>query len=133
VTGTDVNGHPATASDTADTILSQPAQGVLPLLPGVARLSGPTGCVSSASHVLAVRGQRIARVSFYVDGRYVGTRTKPNRGTAFTVTVKGSKLRNGAHRVVARVTYVADTAPHTKTLTLAFAKCARAVTPKFTG
>ncbi len=133
VTGTDTNGNPASASDPADTVLSQPALGVEPLLPGVARLSGPTGCISSRSHTLAVRGSRIARVSFYVDGRYVGTRTRPNRGTAYTVTVKGSKLRTGAHRVVAKVTYRAETNPRSRTLTLAFARCARAVTPKFTG
>ena len=133
VTGTDTNGKPASASDVADTVLSQPAQGVEPLLPGVARLRGPTGCISSATHVLTVRGSRIARVSFYVDGRYVGTRTKPNRGSAYTVTVRGSRLRTGAHRVVARVTYVPGTNPRSRTLTLAFARCARAVTPKFTG
>jgi hypothetical protein len=133
VTGTDVNGKSAFASDVADTVLSQPAQGVEPLLPGSARLRGPTGCISSRAHVLTVRGSRIARVSFYVDGRYVGTRTRPNRGTAYTVTVRGSRLRTGSHRVVARVTYVAGTNPQTRTLTLAFARCARAVTPKFTG
>jgi hypothetical protein len=133
VTGTDTNGNPASASDTADTVLNQPASGVAPLLPGVARLRGPTGCVSNASHVLTVRGKRIARVSFYIDGRYVGTRTKPNRGAAYTVTVRGSRLRKGAHRVVARVTYTPDTNPRTRTLTLAFARCARAVQPKFTG
>jgi hypothetical protein len=83
--------------------------------------------------VLTVRGKRIARVSFYIDGRYVGTRTRPNRGSAYTVTVRGSRLRTGAHRVVARVTYKADTNPRTRTLTLAFARCARAVQPKFTG
>jgi hypothetical protein len=133
VTGTDTNGRQASASDTADTVLNQPASGVAPLLPGVARLRGPTGCISNATHVLTVRGKRIARVSFYVDGRYVGTRTKPNSGSAYTVTVRGSRLRTGAHRVIARVTYLPDTNPRSKTLTLAFARCARAVTPKFTG
>jgi len=133
VTGTDTNGRPASASDTADTVLNQPAQGVAPLLAGTARLRGPTGCISSRTHTLTVRGTRIARVSFYIDGRYVGTRTRPNRGSAYTVTVKGSRLRVGGHQVVARITYRADTNPRTRTLTLAFARCARAVTPKFTG
>jgi hypothetical protein len=133
VTGTDTNNNPASASDTADTVLNQPAQGVAPLLPGSSQLRGPTGCISSRTHVLTVRGQRIARVSFYIDGRYVGTRTKPNRGTAFTVTVRGSRLRRGSHSVVARITYQGETTPQTRTLMLAFARCARAVTPKFTG
>jgi hypothetical protein len=131
VTGTPPSGPNVTATASADVPLL--GQGVLPLLPGVARLRGPTGCVSRASHVLTVRGSRIARVSFYVDGRYVGTRTRPNRGTAYTVTVRGGRLSRGSHRVTARVTYVAGTNPKTKTLRLSFARCARAVTPKFTG
>jgi hypothetical protein len=131
VTGTPPSGPNVTATAAADVPLL--GQGVAPLLPGVARLRGPTGCISSRSHVLTVRGSRIARVSFYVDGRYVGTRTKPNRGTAYTVTVRGSRLSRGSHVVTARVTYVADTNPRTKILRLSFARCARAVTPKFTG
>ena len=133
VTGVPDNGPPVSSTDAADTTLSQPAQEVQPLLPGVSRLRGPTGCISARSHVLRVTGSRIARVSFYLDGRYVGTRTKANSGSAYTFTVRGAKLRRGAHRVVARVTYRADTNPATRTLTLAFARCARAVTPKFTG
>ena len=54
-------------------------------------------------------------------------------GTAYTVTVRGSKLRRGSHLVTARITYQAETNPRTRTLQLAFARCARAVTPKFTG
>ncbi len=133
VTGVPDNGPPVSSTDAADTTLSQPAQEVQPLLPGVSRLRGPTGCIAARSHVLRVTGSRIARVSFYLDGRYVGTRTKANSGSAYTFTVRGAKLRRGAHRVVARVTYRADTNPATRTLTLAFARCARAVTPKFTG
>ena len=119
---------------TADvTLIAPPAQAVEPLLPGVSRLRGPTGCISNNTHVLRVTGSRIARVSFYVDGRYVGTRTKPNKGSAYTVTVRGSKLRRGSHVVSARVTYQAGTNPRTRTLSLSFARCARALTPKFTG
>ena len=131
VTGTPPSGPNVTATASADVPLL--GQGVLPLLPGVARLRGPTGCISSATHVLTVRGSRIARVTFYVDGRYIGTRTKPNRGTAYTVTVRGSRLRRGSHVVTARVTYVPGTNPSSRILRLSFARCARAVTPKFTG
>jgi hypothetical protein len=121
------------ATDDADVTLIAPAQQVEPLLPGVARLRGPSGCISRSTHVLRVTGSRIARVSFYVDGKYVGTRTKPNSGSAYTVTVRGAKLRRGSHRVVARVTYQAGTTPQSRTLNLTFARCARALTPKFTG
>jgi len=130
-TGTPPSGPPVSATATADVPLF--AQGVLPLLPGAARLRGPTGCVSSARHVARVTGSRIARVSFYVDGRYVGTRTRPNSGRSYTVTVRGSRLRRGAHIITARITFAADTTPKTKTIRIAFARCARAVQPKFTG
>ena len=131
VTGTPPSGPNVTATASADVPLL--GQGVEPLLPGVARLRGPTGCISSRTHTLTVRGSRIARVSFYLDGRYIGTRTRPNRGTAYTVTVRGAKLRRGSHLVTARITYQAGSNPPTRTLQLAFARCARAVTPKFTG
>ena len=131
VTGQPPSGPPINATASADVPLVR--QGVLPLLPGAAQLRGPTGCVSNATHVLTVRGKRIARVTFYVDGRYIGTRTRPNRGTAYTVTVRGSRLRRGSHVVTARVTYLPDTNPQTKILRLSFARCARSVTPKFTG
>ena len=131
VTGTPPSGPNVTATAAADVPLL--GQGVEPLLPATSRLRGPSGCVSSRTHVLTVRGTRIARVSFYLDGRYIGTRTRPNRGTAYTVTVRGSKLRRGSHLVTARITYVAGSNPQSRTLQLAFARCARAVTPKFTG
>ncbi len=131
VTGNPPSGPPVSATAAADVPLF--GQNVAGLLPGASRLRGPTGCVSSARHTITVRGTRIARVSFYIDGRYIGTRTRPNRGSAYTLTVRGNRYRRGAHKVVARVTYAASTVPATRTHTLAFARCARAVTPKFTG
>ena len=131
VTGTPPSGPNVTATAAADVPLL--GQGVEPLLPAASQLRGPTGCVSSRTHVLTVRGQRIARVSFYLDGRYIGTRTRPNKGAAYTVTIRGRKLRRGSHLVTARITYLAGSNPQTRTLQLAFARCARAVTPKFTG
>ena len=131
VAGVTAAGQTASACDDADTTLAN--QSVLPLLPGVARLRGPTGCIAARTHVLTVTGSRILRVSFYLDGRYIGTRTKPNRGSTFTMTIRGAKLRVGSHVVLAKVTYRPGSNPQTRTLTLAFARCARAVTPKFTG
>ena len=31
-------------------------------------------------------------MSFYLDGRYIGTRTRPNKGAAYTVTVSDGQL-----------------------------------------
>ena len=132
-TGKPPSGPPVSATASADVPLLAPAQAVEPLLPGVARLRGPTGCIAARTHVLNVSGSRIARVSFYLDGRYVGTRTKADRGKLFTMTVRGAKLRRGSHTVMAKITYLPGSNPQTRTLTLSFARCARAVTPKFTG
>jgi hypothetical protein len=130
-TGTPPSGPPVSATATADVPLLQ--QGILPLLPGAARLHGPTGCISRARHRVSVTGSRIAKVSFYLDGRYVGTRTRPNHGNRYTLNIRGSKLGRGVHRVRARITFAADTTPQTKVVRLAFARCARSVRPKFTG
>ena len=69
-----------------------PQQAVEPLLPGASSLRGPTGCIADP-HPGAdgSPASRIARVSFYLDGRYVGTRTKPNSGHAYTLTVRGPR------------------------------------------
>ena len=44
---------------------------------GAARLRGPTKCVARKFHAM-VTGRQIARVRFYVDGKLVSTRTRPN-------------------------------------------------------
>ena len=131
VAGTTPSGATVTAVAAADVPLLR--QGVEPLLAGAARLSGPSGCISRAARRVVVRGTRIRRVSFSLDGRHVGTRDHPNRGSAYTMTVRGSRLRMGAHRIVAKVTFKANTNPRTRTLRLSLARCAATVRPTFTG
>src|SRR4051812_3470130 len=131
VAGTAPSGATVSAVAASDVPLF--GQTVAPLLPGSARLRGPSGCVARASRVVAVTGRRIARVSFSLDGRHVGTRHYPNRGSAFTMTVRASRLRVGAHRVTARVTFRAHTSPARRTLHLTIARCASVVKPTFTG
>ena len=131
VGGTTPSG--ANVSATAATDVPLLRQSVQPLLAGAARLSGPSGCISSAARRVFIRGSRIARVSFSLDGRHVGTRDRPNRGSAFTMTIRGSRLRMGAHRITAKVTFKAHTNPRTRTLRLSLARCASVVKPTFTG
>jgi hypothetical protein len=136
VTGKDFAGDVVTDDDPADTQLvqpEQPQQGVLPLLPGSARLRGPAGCLSGGSHTLAVTGKRIAKVTFYLDGKKVAVRRKADSHGRFTYKVNRSSLRLGAHTVVAKVNYKPETVPGTKTFRRTFARCAQAIQPKFTG
>ena len=65
-----------------------------------------------------VRGYKIKRVAFRLDGKPMGSRTKP----PFAVTVRATP---GAHRVSAHVTFTDAT--HAKTMTLPYRACARAL------
>ena len=152
-TGTNSDGKSATDDGSASIPLTQPQGpppgnpqgppppggdgdgdgGVLPdtMLSGRARLRGPSGCVNRAFHA-RVRGRRIARVRFYVDGRLV--KTIRGRRASYSVKVRPRGLGFGRHRVVARVRFVAASETRPRTLRLTFRRCARqTVAPRFTG
>jgi hypothetical protein len=135
VTGTDAANDVVTDDDDADTKLAQQQaeQGVLPLLPGSARLRGPAGCLAGGPKKLVVTGKRIAKVRFFLDGKQVAVRGKPDARGRFSYTVNRKSLRTGAHTVVAKVTYKAETVATKRTFRRTFAKCARAIKPQFTG
>jgi hypothetical protein len=136
VTATPAVGAAVSDDDPADTTLSQPqqpAQAVLPLLPGSARLRGPAGCLAGGPHKLVVSGRRIRTVTFFLDGKKVATRTKADKHGRFTYTVNRRHLRSGIHTIVARVTYLPETVGGSRTFRRTFAKCARALKPEFTG
>jgi hypothetical protein len=115
---------------------SQPdAQQILPaeIVSGTARLRGPSGCVVRAFKA-RVSGRRIARVTFWLDGRQVKRIVAKRGQKAFALTVDPGKIGFGVHRVRARVVFAAasDTAP--RTLRLSFQRCGRQTgTPQFTG
>ena len=83
VTGKDFLGKTVTDTDDFPTELTQ--QAVLPepeIINGAARLRGPSGCVKGPFKA-TVRGSRIARVTFFVDGKRFKRITAPNgRGHA---------------------------------------------------
>jgi hypothetical protein len=132
VTGTDRNGRTATDSDGQPTVL----QAVLPetIVSGTARLRGPSGCVKGP-FTATVRGSRIARVTFFVDGKRFKRITAPNgEGSRFTVSINPRGRSFGVHRVTARVEFAAASQTKTRTLALSFQRCKRqAVAPRFTG
>jgi hypothetical protein len=101
---------------------------------GTAQISGVRAC-PTGSVPLRVRGRLIRRVTFFVDGRRVGTVTRANAAGQFQVRVNAGRMRSGAHRVRAVVQFRSGAGP-ARTLRLSFRVCAppaRQVQPKFTG
>jgi hypothetical protein len=102
-----------------------------PSVAGRARMSGPSGCVYRAFTV-RVRGNRIARVRFYVNGKLV--KTINDARPLYEVRVRPRGLRVGRHRVTARVRFVTSSGTPPSTLRLTFSRCTRqTVAPRFTG
>lgn len=100
---------------------------------GTARLSAPTGCVPRPFDA-AVRGTRIRRVRFYLDGRSIAVVRRPNRGgRRYAIRVNPRRLSRGAHRIVARVTFTRGSATAQRRLTVVFQRCGRRASPRFTG
>ena len=101
--------------------------------PGTARISGATGCKGTTFRV-NVTGRQITSVVFTRDGKRVATLRKPNRGSAFSISINPRALKFGTHRVVARTTFSAASGTKPRTLRVVFSRCARAaVSPRFTG
>ena len=133
VTGTDGNGRVVSDLDDFPTELA--AQAVIPgrVVNGTARLSGPSGCVKKAFDA-TIRGRRIAKVTFYVDGSKRATIKAKAGQRTFRYKVRPNGLSRGVHRVTARVLFVVASETKSRTLRLSFQRCARqVVTPRFTG
>ena len=133
MTGTDGNGKTVTDTDDFPTQLN--AQQVLPeqVVPGTARLTGPSGCVKKAFKA-TVRGSRISKVTFFVDGKKRKTITAKAGQRAFKLKVRPNALGRGVHRITARVQFAAESETKSRTLRLSFQRCARQVVrPQFTG
>jgi hypothetical protein len=132
VKGKDSNGREVSDTDDFPTVLE--AQAVLPAIPGSAQLRGPSGCVKGP-FTATVRGSRIARVTFFVDGKRFKQITAPNgEGSKFTVRINPKGRGLGVHRVTARVEFTAASETRTRTLRLSFQRCRKQVVrPRFTG
>lgn len=103
------------------------------ITPGSARLLGATGCVSRAFNA-RIRGVKVAKVVFYLDGRRIKTLTRKNLAGTYAVRIDPRRLRIGVHRLVAKVTFQRGSATKPKTFRLAFQRCPRALrAPRFTG
>ena len=134
VSGKDFLGKTVTDTDDFPTVLE--AQAVIPetIVNGTARLRGPSGCVRGPFKA-TVRGSRIARVTFFVDGKRFKRISAPNgEGSRFTVSINPRGRGFGVHRVTARVEFAAASQTQTRTLRLSFQRCRKQVVkPRFTG
>ena len=99
---------------------------------GTARISRRSGCVPG-SFRMRVRGKRIAKVTFYLNGKRIRKLRKPNRGKSYAATIRRKRLKVGPNKVKARVNFAAGSARKRETLRRTVLRCPRKVKPKFTG
>ena len=128
---------PAQAAGASPTGTQAPLIAVSParVRPGSATLRGPTGCQTTSAVAATVTGRRIAKVTFYVDGRKVKTLTTANAsGGRWVLPMNVKRFAFGTHRVQARIQFARSSQTGARTLRLSFNRCRPAiVTPKFTG
>ncbi len=133
--GVDPIGGTVSACGDVTTQVPNGDQLVLPSrnTPGTARLLGPTGCVSKVFSA-RVRGTKVAKVTFTLDGKVVKRYTKTIKSGIYALRVNPAKYRIGVHRLVAKITFAKGSGTKAKTLRLSFQRCAHKLTaPRFTG
>ena len=89
---------------------------------------GRSGCQRRPFRV-QVYGTAITKVAFKLDARTVKTLRRPNRGKRYSLLVAPLKLRRGAHRVTATVTFAPASLTKPKRLRVTFRHCARPAAP----
>jgi hypothetical protein len=118
--------------------LSMPHAGVLAFAAtAVPALRGPGGCMRGR-FAASLRSRGVSSVTFYLDGHKLRTMSaRSARRGQLTITLDASKLRVGAHRLLAKITMipaasVARVVHVSRALT--FVRCRPAtIDPKFTG
>lgn len=127
---------PAGSSGSSSTTTSK--SGVLAFkASSIPSLSVPRGCVR-ASFRVSIKAAGVRSVSFYMDGRKLGTLSSRNaRKGRLTLLIDPTRLSIGAHRLTAKITMApaARTAKATRaTRSSTVLRCRSAVlTPRFTG
>jgi hypothetical protein len=103
----------------------------------VPALRGPQGCART-TFTASIKSTGVKSVTFYLDGHKLKTLTSHNAHAGLlSISINTSKLKLGAHRLLAKIT-MAATASNSKTTTasrsLTVLRChSKVVTPKFTG
>ena len=101
--------------------------------PASARLRSSQRCMSGSRAKAVVTGQPIESVAFFLDGRRVKTVTRPDSASRFTYSMRCAKLRVGAHRGRAVVTFESGATPATRTLRFQVTRRPAQRSPRFTG
>ena len=91
-----------------------------------------TQCVSRARAKAIVTGELIDSVAFYVDGEIVKTVDEPDAAGGYSLTMRCSYLRVGAHRAKAVVSFEGGATPASTALRFQFTR-SRQSTPRFAG
>ena len=133
VTGCDQFGKCVNANDAADTILDAQVVAGERIPAASARLLGPTGCVAKAFNA-RIRGVNVATVTFVLDGKVIKKVNNTKRASVILARINPAKLKLGVHRLVANVTFRAETKKKPTSLRLSFQRCGKKlVAPRFTG
>ena len=85
--------------------------------------ASPARC-STRPFLAWVRGYRISRVSFRLNGRDLGTDSVADWRGRYGVMVRPGRLRNGQHVIAARIEFVEGSNLKQRTVRLRFRKCA---------
>jgi len=114
-----------------------PAGGSLCVTPvrGVAAVNSGGASCKIVPFYVTVNGRAISKVVFRLDGRRVKTLTQPNRSAKrYGMLITPRLQRFGTHRLTATTTFTKASKTKTKTLRVAYRRCARqAVLPEFAG
>jgi hypothetical protein len=97
-----------------------------------ATLHATQGCVSGDRARAAVTGDNIDTVAFFLDGERVKTVTHANAEGRYAISMNCSRLRVGAHRARAVVTFTEGSSPSQQTLRFQITR-SRQGTPRFAG
>jgi hypothetical protein len=85
--------------------------------------AGPGAACGAEPFRAWVRGDRIRRVAFRVDGRRLGVVTVADWRGRYGTTIDPSSLGRGAHEITARIEFVARAGLRARTVRLRFTKC----------
>jgi hypothetical protein len=99
---------------------------------GSAALHASQGCLSGHRAKAWVTGGNIDHVAFYVDGKLVKTVARPTAGGRFGFSMRCARLRVGAHRARAVVTFQEGSSPAHQVLRFQITR-SRQTSPRFTG
>jgi hypothetical protein len=105
-----------------DTPGTAAAQELPPRATAILRM--PSSCPRTRFVRLVVTGREIERITFRLDGRRVGSLTRPNDGRRWVVTRRTRSLRFGRHRFVARVVFTERSGRRAVRLTGTIRRCA---------